>query len=676
MMNSLKIYAMILLCVVVFYHGHAQPGKMKFGKVDEKDIKMKSYDKDTSASAVVLADVGQSYFQFDQQNGFQVVFDRHVRIKIFDKSGYEWANSEIETYHTTKNKEDVVTLKGYTYNLKGGKVIKSKLEKDHIFEEEVSDNRAKVKFTMPDVKEGSVIEYTYKIKSDVITFLRTWEFQKSIPVIWSEYEIKVPEYFHYLTIASGYEPFLINEHSRENGTLTINTKSRTGWNVVKTNFNSSNVNYLINVYHWAAQGLPALKAEKFITTTEDYLLKMEFQLASTHFPGEVSENILGTWEEIDKTLLEHSEFGRQITKSNFFKEKLTGITAGAPGPEEKMIEIYQYVVNNFNWNGKTRLFAEESIKKVFEKGEGSSAELNLLLTAMLKEAGLDADPVIMSTRSNGKVHLTYPIISKFNNVIVNVEIDGKSYLLDGTEPLTGYNVLPPNCLNRRGRLIAKTNSRWVDIKPIERLTQFTTANYQIGPDGLLSGDVKISNGGYSAYISRKSLKKEGEEKYLEDKMTALTGWEIENFEIENAGEIDNPFKETFHFTCNNSTAMGNMMYLNPMILNQITENPFLSEERKFPVDLAAPIDETYVSSFTLPEGYQVEEMPKPALVSLPDNSARFQYYIQANGNAVQVMSKLSISKDLFLPEEYHQLREFYNLIVAKQSEQLVLKKVN
>lgn len=673
---SKNFHAIFLSLILLFLAGALHAQEMKLGKIDKVYLQMTRYEKDTAAEAVVLADVGKTYFTFHQTDGFQVIFERHVRIKIFNNKGYEWANEEISVYNNSDGKESITGLKGFTYNLKGGKVVREKLGKEHIYEEQVSEHWDKIKFTMPKVQEGSVVEYTYKIRSDFLVTLRTWQFQKSIPVLWSDYTVKAPEYFNYLTIASGYEPFFINENGRESGTLMLNSKERAGnGRITMTNYESSNVDYMINTYHWVAKDMPAIREEKYITTTDDYALKMELQLASTQYPGSVIENILGTWEEIDQKLLAHSDFGKQFNRSNFFEDELAKVTAGLSDPKEKMIAIYQYVIDNFRWNGKKKYLAGDNLKKIFEQKEGTSAELNLLFIAMLKEAGLKANPVIMSTRDNGKIHYTYPILSKFNYVIAHVAINDKTYLLDGTNPLVNYDMLPPKCLNRRGRLISENNSRWVDIKPTDKFSTFTSAQFKISEKGELTGVVKISNGGYNGLVVRESLKNLGEEKYIEEFKTNFDNWDIKDFEINNMEKIAGPMDEVFNVTYRNSTPGTDILYLNPILIKE-EGNPFLVEKRKYPVDLASTIEQTYRSSYLLPEEYQVDEIPQPAIFTLPGNAARFHYQIQVSANIINVLSKISINKDLFLPEEYPHLRKFYSMIVAKQAEQLVLKKVN
>ena len=114
--------------------------------------------------------------------------------------------------------------------------------------------------------------------------------------------------------------------------------------------------------------------------------------------------------------------------------------------------------------------------------------------------------------------------------------------------------------------------------------------------------------------------------------------------------------------------------MNPFIVGQISGNPFKLETREYPVDFGAPFDEVYIIKVKLPAGYSVDEMPKPKVLLLPGNAAKYVMSSALNGDAVTVTSTLSVNKTMFTSDEYQGLREFYSQVVAKQTEQIVIKK--
>ncbi|MTI30312.1 DUF3857 domain-containing protein [Cytophagales bacterium RKSG123] len=643
----------------------AQNVKMKFGKIENSDLEIDVYPLDTGASAVILADVGKSHIQYNQTKGdFELVFERHTRIKVLNKNGFKWADVEIPLYGRNSDKERVSGLKGYTYNLENGKVIKSKLDKKSVFDDLKNEYWSLKKFTMPNVREGSVIEYTYKVYSDFLFNLQSWYFQYEIPAIWSEYTAVVPEYFYYKKLGQGYISMVLAEEDKKSESIVFSSKE-----------GSNTVDFLSTVYHYATKDVPAFKSESYMTTSEDFISKMDFELASIKYPRDPIRQIMDTWETIIKELLEHEKFMIRLRRTNFLKAQMGAVLSGANTPEEKIEAIYTYVQQNIKWDEKNGMFTSQSLKDTFNKRVGNSADINLLLIAMLQEAGLEADPVILSTRNNGRVMQMYPIITKFNYVISKVSLDGKYFLLDATDPFRSIGMLPYNCLNGQGFVIKKGMEEWVDLLNKEIFMESHQATLAFNDEMELTGKIQKMYKGFSANRKRISLSG-GEEKYQEELEEKYEGWELNELQFKNKGEIGKPFVEDMDVVIPSEGEMGDdIIYLDPMIAgDKLEENPFKSEKRTYPVDFGSPIRGQYILNLDLPDGYVVEDMPENANLALPENGGRFTYAISVKGKRLQLVSSFLIRKTLFVPEEYSSLKEFYNMYIAKCAEKIVLKK--
>jgi hypothetical protein len=374
-------------------------------------------------------------------------------------------------------------------------------------------------------------------------------------------------------------------------------------------------------------------------------------------------------------LLKDENFGLQLNRTGFAKDIIVAAKAKADNPMAQIALLYDFVRQSVKWNGLNRLSAESTIRKAFENHTGNAADINLMLVALLQEAGLDANPVILSTRDNGRILESYSMVSKFNYVIAQVTMNGQDLLLDATDPLLHPNMLPTRCLNGQGRLISKKNGRWVPLQSSERMTQVTSLRMQLDKAGQLTGTVDLSHGGYAALPARKVILTDGQEKYAESLRKAKSNWHIEKLDIKGAEKLTEAVGITCQVAIPEGAQMaGNMIYLKPLLTEGEQENPFRHDVRKFPVDFATPIDQTFVASYTLPEGYVVDEMPKNVIVELPEKGGRFSFMTAQNGNVIQVSSKISIRKSLYMPEEYPHLKEFYHQIVSKHAEQIVLKK--
>lgn len=600
-----------------------------------------------------------------------------MRIKILKKSGYDWADIEVPYFKRNADKENVAAIKGYTYNLVDGKVQKDKLESKAVFDEQMTENWSAKKFTMPNVKEGSVIDITYTIYSDFFQNMREWEFQKTIPVVWSEYKVRIPEYFDYKLLQQGYLPFYNSgkEKARDNFSVKYSGSFEgQGLGTKRQPAGVDQVETQSDAYVWAMKDVPAIRPEKYITTLSDYQAKIEFELQKVTFPGQTAQIVVGDWEQVTNDLLREERFGLQLNRNGFFKNELAALMAKYKTPVSQMAAIHSLVKNTVKWDGKDGKYAYLPIRKVYENKKGSAAEINLLMTSMLLEAGLDAAPVLVSTRDNGRVYKGAPMLSKFNYVIAHVRIGDVEYLLDATEPLLAAGNLPVRCLNGEGRLIKKNDQRWVSLKPAFIYSKLFNGNIIISSNGEMNGSATESMGGYNALYTRKSILGNGEAKFVENFAKETGDMKVLKPKIENLKDENTPLNVSFEIATAGNGQENSVIYLNPMLGQGEKENPFKLEQREYPVDFAAPQDETYICRFTLPDGYEMEEMPKSKALTLPENGGRFMYVVQQEGNVVQIMSKININKTVFYAPEYAYLKEFYNQIITKQAEQIVLKK--
>ncbi|WP_266202907.1 DUF3857 domain-containing protein [Pontibacter kalidii] len=656
--NFTKLFVLALVLAGFSHQATAQA--VKFGKVSEDELRMSAYDKDTSAAAVILSDYGFTRIEYIGE--LKVVFERQMRIKIFKKSGYDWADVVVPYFQKGSAKERVGSIKGFTYNLENGKVTKDKLESKSIFDEQASEYRHTKKFTMPNVKEGSVIDISYTITSDseFIYTLRDWEFQHSIPVAWSEYRARIPGYFDYKFLMQGYHSLYKNESLKEAATGSA----------------KASPDMLNNAYVWIMKDVPALKEEKYITTIRDYQSKIEFELQRVQFPGEAPRTMTGDWQKVTSDLMTADKFGVQLNRSSFFKSELAAIQGKYKSQPEQLEAIFDLVKNRMKWNGNYGVYANTTIRKAWDERTGTAADINLLLTSMLLEAGFDASPVLVSTRNHGRINTAMsPMVSKFNYVISQVQVGDKEYLLDATDPLVTVGVLPARCLNGEGRLIKKEAGRWVSLTPGANHTRLISANLTMNSQGEIVGTGRESAGGYRAISLRRTILEEGESKYVERLAKEVGDFKLLTPEIKNLNDLQSPVDITYGINVNGSGRSNDIIYLNPMLGRGEKENPFKLQERLYPVDFGTPIDETYICNFTIPEGYEVEEAPQNIALSLPENGGRFMYMVQQQGNTLQVMSRLNINKPVFYAEEYPILKELYNRIIAKHAEQIVLKKI-
>ena len=662
----------LLLAIPVICNAQKPP--VKFGDISIEDLKMTHYAKDSSAEAVVLADYGETTMEYSQTEGFVLKFERLTRIKILTKDGLDWADFTVRLYHDGSNDEKMNGLKAVTYNLENGKTIQSKLKNDAVFKEKQDANIDIMKMTLPNAKVGSIVEVTYSVRSDFLFNLQDWEFQSTIPVVWSEYRARIPEYFNYEKYMQGYIQLAVNENITASNSINLVSKERSEGTVTQTEFSQEKIDFQETRFRWAAKDVPAFKSEPFITTYRDYISKMNFELAYTKFPNSAIKNYMGTWEDINKRYAESSDFGGEVTGNGFLKNKVEEITAGMKTPEEKIASICNYVKQNILWDGTSRKFLTTTIRKVLDEKKGNSAEINLLLASMLEKAGLSAYPVLSSTRDHGFLREGTPVSSQFNYVICAVKVADKFILLDATEKFLPVGVLPERCLNGKGFLVSKEGFQWLALQTPGKSRTIVNADVAMTESGELNGKLTIERTGYYALNERKKFVDKGQEEYVKDFLGNRT-WDLAKSEFYNAKELNEPFKVLHQMKVSDHvTSAGDVLYMNPFLLMRMEANEFSLEKRDYPVNFGSPFERMYTCKIRIPDGFQVDELPQSKVFALPEAGGKFLYNVARLENVISITSIFQINRDIFTQVEYPNLREFYNLVVAKQAEQIVLKK--
>ena len=669
------------------FAARAQPEPIKFGKPDPKDLTAAPFASDSAAAAVVLCDYGTTRFQL-KEHSFQLVTDRVTRIKILRKAGYDAATVLVPLYHRGANEERLTDLRGVTFNLVNGQVVKAKLDGGNTFTEERTANQRVRKFTLPDVREGSVIDYAYSVTSDFLFNFQDWTFQRDIPVRWSEYRAAIPEYFDYKMLVQGYHALAVNTREEGSGQFTLHTQG--GFEPGGMSLNNPNgaahtassndiITTRLTNHRWAMKDVPAFREEPYMTTADDYLDRIDFELAGERMPGQAYHNVAGTWEKINQELLADDNFGLQLDRGNFLKDQLAALPAQFPDPAARAAAVRRVVMAAVRYDGTDRYATTASLRKAFDAHRGTAADVNLLLIAALRDAGLPAHPLLLSTRDHGRVNQTLPLLERFNYVVALVALPGgQDLLVDATEPLLPCGVLPERCLNQAGRLIMKKpeDSRWVDLAPAQRHVRYQQVALTLDAQGGLTGKVHEEHGGYAGATARRELARLGEKKYLTELTRPHSGWTVPKFAVAEREDTNKPLTLDYEFAHPaDDNASAGTLYLSPLREFVSEQNPFRHGERLFPVDFGAPQDETMLVTLTLPAGYELAELPKPAVVDLPNGGGRFLYSVSAAApGTVQLTSRLNLRRALYGAEEYASLREFYRLMLAKQSEKLVIKK--
>lgn len=666
----MKILVCLQVCILMTLSAFNQDKvNVKFGKVSPEDFATKVYPIDSNANAVVIADVGSSKIVGNTKGWFSLEFKRFRRAHILNKNGFDIATEEVSLYSDGDREEQLRDLKAVTYNLEDSRVVETKLDtKSGVFKDKINKNEVVKKFTFPNIKEGSIIEFEYTITSDFLRNLQPWAFQRDYPTLWSEYNVSLPAFFNYVFLSQGYQKFYINTHkdSRDNFTVTFTNGAEA----------SDHYGFSANVtdYRWVIKDAPALKEEGFVSTVRNHIQKVEFELTAQTEP--LSPHVyLSSWTQVADDMLKDEDFGLTLSKDNGWLSDAVKTSVGtATTLEEKAKKIYAYVRDNFTCTDYSDLWLGQTLKNVLKTRNGTVSEINLLLIAMLRYVDIDADPVILSTRTHGYTYALYPIMSKFNYVICDATINGKQFFLDATHPRLGFGRLTPACYNGHARII-NSSATAIELSADSLMERkLTSIVLRTDDKGGLTGSLQQQPGYFESHEIREKIKEKGKDEFFKEVKKAY-GQDVElvNPQVDSLDNLEESVAIHYDFNLNQDKA--DVIYLNPMFGEGYKENIFKSAERKYPVEMPYAMDETYVFNMFVPEGYVVDELPQSIVVKLNQaGDGQFEYRISESNGAISMRSRIQLKRAYYAPDEYELLREFFNLIVKKHGEQIVLKK--
>lgn len=642
----------------------------KFGKVSPADLQRKVYSLDSSANAVVLADIGDISVEGNNKGWFSVITTRHKVVHILAKSAYDEADVEVYLSVNGDAEETLVDVKAVTYNLEGGKIVESKLERSNVFTEKRNKNLIVKKFTLPAVKEGSIVEFQYRTASDFIWHVDPWRFQGGAPCLWSELRFSVPQFFSYGFISHGYVKAFVTDKKDRASNFTVRESG--GTSATQTySFNSG-----ITDYRWVMKDVPEMKPESYTSSIENHLSKIEFQLVSQSDPL-VPRDFRNTWPAVTKELMESEHFGAGIKGGNgWLSDEVKPLTAGTASQTEKARRIYNHVRDGFTCTDHSAVHTEQSVRNVAKTKKGSVSEINLLLTAMLRNAGIEADPVILSQTHRGYTYELYPMVSRFNYVVTRAHVDGKTVYLDASHDRLGFGRLVPECYNGHARVVDVPATPVYLMSDSVAEKKLTAVFLNKADKGIWQGNFSQTPGYYESYELRKRLKEGGQDAYFKEVQkvygseTKVSGWQVDSLT-----RYDDPV--TIKYNLQFDARDEDVLYINPMFGEGLQKNPFKSAERMYPVEMPYTRDETYVLTMEVPEGYKVDELPKQIVAKFDEEgNTFFEYRIQLSGNTVSLRSRIKLGRAYYEPGEYEILREFFNMVVKKHNEQIVFKKTN
>ncbi len=652
-----SFFASILFLLTIWTDLYSQTLSREYGKVGKDDFNY-VHDEDPEASAVILFDIGYALFA-PVTRGDGIVFTRTKRIKILSQSGIDYANFEIPYFVDGFDRTEYINkVEAITYNFENGILKRQELDPATIYDEKRNEKWHVKKVPMPNVKSGSIIEISYELHSPFLFNLPDWQFQADIPTLYSEYKVRMSPNFDYIYIAQGFNKFTRHDVEKNN----IESRTKVGLH--------QSAKYL-SIQTFVMEDVPAFKDESYISSKDDYIMKMDFQVAKfVNSAGGIQE-VMSTWPTLNSQMLKEEKFGKYTKRAKSVvvpiidQLKLTGLD-----PLARAKQIIRYVKQNFTWDGYQSVFASQSPKKFSEERQGNSADINLFLIALLQEAGIEVDPVILSTRDHGKVRPDYAFLHYFNYVIPLIKLENTSFLTDGTGYNLAYNRIPPRCINDMGLQVIKNDKGWVSLYHEYPSAFNVNLNITPQPDSAIANVTAFSQSTeYSSYVMRSA--------YFDDESKIKQGFKQYGFdktyEVKVLNE-DNPAKP-YVLSLQGEIPLveaSNMIFIKPFLAFPLGENLLKQQKRNYPVDFVYRTTNSYTSYVDLPNGYEVLSIPED--FKIDDDLLEFSIQTAINGAQISVTAEYEFKKAVYMPNQYEQLKEDMDQLIKHINEEVVLQK--
>ncbi len=639
----------IFLCATVLSQS------LEFGEVTEEELKQSTHPLDPEADAAYIYKKGKVSIEYNY--GWRYVYEVKARIKIYNKSGYDYADFSVPYNNPKKGvNQDISNFKAFTYNLEDGKIKTHRVNNKDVFDEEFNDFIKIRKIAFPNVKEGSVLEYSFKVISSSLFGLFEFDFQDNIPIDIVEFTVIIPEFFKFRDSSKGFHPIIKSETSEFSSNTFIQK-------------------HTLNILNYKANNVPKFIPEVYVNNIRNYSSAVKLELEYYKFPRSLKVNFIRNWDDVAKKVYEYDRFGKELESKIFFEEELQPIINQNLSKDERAIAIFEFVKHYMTWNNNNGFLSRSTLKTAFKNKTGNSGDINLMLTVMLRHAGIDAYPILISTKSNGIPLM--PTISGFNYVICSVNINNEWVLLDATNKYSTPNILPIHTLNWFGRKVSKDEDAIaINLMATNASRRVTNLEVKLNEGGTLEGKLRNTYTDHLALEIRDSYASLSDEKYIENLENHYSSLTVSNFGFQNKKDPYKPFVESYDFKNTNAfDQMGDKIFFQPSFFLISTKNPFTAETRSYPIDFKYPTQETYMINIFVPEGYQVESLPQSEIFELPGGLGDFKYMISNTDNNIQLRINTSINSTLVPADFYEPLKAFFEAKVTKLSEKITLSKI-
>ncbi|WP_375579214.1 DUF3857 domain-containing protein [Marivirga tractuosa] len=598
-----------------------------------------------NADAIILLDSGKSIYN----ENFELIFTHTTKIEILSEDGLNWANAMIP--HSEN--DSLLYIKGHTYNLDESNTLQIDSLKTETIEKETKNGIVENYFSLPNVKVGSIIEYSYQIKIEDWQQLNSWYFQNDIPVVKSIYTTEVPNYLLFYKYLEG--------------SLNLDDFSR---KTVKKMVKDKQTDVLIEDYRM--DSIPAYIQEADVPGSDYFISKLKFKLAEYTLPKKSTEFLLPqNYEELAYNWAGSPFFKEAYTRSSYLQNEIDKIYHPELFKTDVMKGFYFFIRNNFSVDLS---FNEKSLEEAYKARKGTPQQINMLLTKMLNQSGFDAYLIALSSLENRPTYPENPYFELFDVYICMVRYNGKNYFLDASDKNLLFNMLPPNFINNGGLVISQKAPGFVPLDFNFDDKEMVTAEFEISDTATIKGEYEVKREGYAVYSfdSRFLNSNRSYNDYLIETIFENMDWEIKKHEVNEEFEENKILKEYLSFVRPVDSTATNYMEIKPVVLNEFAENQLKAEKRQNPITLYTPLIRKASYSYKIPEGWTVVEYPSNKNIALEDGKGKLMYQYKKIGDSLKIEYTIDYDQVIYMPDEYPMIKTFLQEVTDALNQKIIL----
>jgi hypothetical protein len=640
------LYPLLCLLLNAAYTSAAHADN--WAPVSPEELKMTSEPKALGAPAIYL------YRQVDRDDSnARIPTERvYARIKILAEEGRKYADIEIPFL---KGQESIHSIEARTIRPDGtiagfdGKVY------DRIIVKAKGIKYIAKTFTMSDVQVGSIIEYRYvdDLKEGYV-FDSHWILSQGLFTKHAKFSLKP------------YGEFALR--------WSWPTGLPQGTNPPRQDPD--------NVVRLETSDVPAFEEEDFMPPENELKFRVDFVYTPD---SSLEKDPDKFWKHIGKKKL--GDVDGFIGKRKAMEDVVSRIVAASDSPEVKLQKIYTYCqkVRNLSYERERTeqeqkrddLKAINNVEDIVKRGYASGWDITWLFLGLVRAAGLQADPVIVSTRNLYFFSPNLMNAAQLNSNVVVVTLNGKEVYFDPGAKFTPFGMLPWTETGVRGLRLDKDGGTWVTTtmpdgseSRIER-----KATMQLSDTGDLEGTVTVTFTGLEGQRYRQEYGNEDDaarKKFLEDQLREYIPAAIE-VELTNKPDWDSSSSLVAEYKVKVpgwAAAAGHRVLVSTGIFSGSEKHLFEHTSRVYPIYFSFPYQNLDDVTVNLPLGWLPSSLPQPQ-----DVDAKLCIYhedVQNQGGTLHISRKLTVNALLLEKKYYPALRSFYQRVRSGDEQQIIL----